>query len=718
MPNCIIAVCRNRTSFPKDESGAILHNFPSSLERITFWLLQTGQNFVNVDSLAQRILDGRKTCLYRICSDHFTIDSYIINRDRRFLRPEAFPSIFPIVSEGEFLIDETLQRRPYPKRRRPPKLRATSHSKTNIEDVPLDELFISDNSTKRFRDVEVQTDESSFSNLWSPNIRPKEEDFEATVQDHTYFWKMSSQSSLELSRICELRPSDTFLHEDIPEEYSEEQVVQDRKFLVFESCLDSLILKVKCQGACRCDCTVKSFNKELQGSNVTIRGQCQAGHRFKIWESQPKIGNVYSGNVLLTASILCSGQSFRKVDEFLKILGLQSISKRTYYQCQHRYIFPAVDLAWKKQQKKVMETMKGAVIAISGDGRYYSLGPYARYCVYTMMNSVNDQIFDFEVVQKTKCRSPVAMEKYGFRRCMDRLLDSGFDVTMFSSDGHIGIQKILRVDYPRVNHQYDICHYARSLKKKMMRASGNHHCGDIIPWVEKIFSHFWWCIRTSQRSEELLKEKWTSVLRHITNCHSWEDGGRYLKCQHPEMMPSDKREVKWLKKDSPSYKALEKVVTSEKVLKDLPHLAYNMNMESLEKYQSKVPKYCSKRIHFGIDAMEARTKLAALSHNNNVGEHQITGTALQDTVGSQGTAHRVGKRWVADVVYDEVCNDHLEELLINVLKITNGTLKHNWTSRAPSLPPNISALEKPSKEEVMKHHVSRFHRRVSEWGIR
>lgn len=676
---------------------------------------------MNIDSLAQRILDGRKTCLYRICSDHFTIDSYIINRDRRFLRPEAFPSIFPIVSEGEFLIDETLQRRPYPKRRRPPTSRATTQRKTSNEDVPLDDLPTSDTSTRRYRDIEVQTDESSFSSFWSPKIchkAPKGEDFEASVQDHTYFWRMSSESNLELSRICELGPSDTFVHEEIPEEYSEEQVVQDRKFLVFESCLDSLMLKVKCQGAGRCDRTVKSFNKELHGSNVTIRGECQAGHRFKIWESQPKIGNVYCGNVLLAASILCSGQNFMKADEFLKILGLQSVSQRTYYQYQHRYIFPAVDLEWKRQQNQVLENMRGAVIAISGDGQYS--GPDARYCVYTMMNSLTDEIVDFEVVRKTQCRSSLTMEKYGLKRCMDRLVDSGFDVTMFSSNGQVGIRKMLRVDYPGINHQYDVCHYAKSLRKKMMQASGNRRCKDIIPWVEKICSHFWWCIRTSRRNKELLKEKWTSVLHHITNHHSWEDGISYVKCQHPEISPRDQKEVKWLKKDSPSYKALEKIVNGEKVLKDLPHLVHNMHIGSLGKYRSKVLKYCSNRIHFGIDAMEARTKLAALLQNNNIGRGHATETTPRGTAGTQGTTLHLPRgrnRWVTDVVYDKVSNDHLEDLLINVLKIIKGTQKHSWTSRAPSLPPTIAALEKPSKEEVMRHQVSGFHEHISERGI-
>lgn len=667
---------------------------------------------MNVDSLAQRILDGRKTCLYRICSDHFTIDSYIINRDRRFLRPEAFPSIFPIVSEGEFLIDETLQRRPYPKRRRPPISQVTFQPKTSSEDVPLYDLLTSDTSTKRYRDIEVQTDESSFSSFWSPKICdrvPKGEDFEASVQDHTYFWRMSSESNLDSSRICEFGSNGTFLHEDVPEEYSEEQVVQDRKFLVFESCLDSLILKVKCQGASRCDCTVKSFNKERQGSSVTIRGECQAGHRFKIWESQPKIGNVYCGNMLLAASILYSGQNFMEADEFLKILGLQSISKRTYYQYQHRYIFPAVDLEWKKQQNQVLENMKGAVIAISGDRQFSGLGSDPRYCVYTMMNSLTDEIVDFEVVRKTQGRSPLAMEKYGLRRCMDRLVDSGFDVAMFSSDGHVGIRKMLRVDYPGINHQYDVFHYFKSLRKKVIRASGNHHCKDIIPWVEKIYSHFWWCIRTSRRSMELLREKWTSVLHHITNRHSWEDGISYAKCQHPEMSPSDQKEVKWLKKDSPSYKALEKIVKGEKVLKDLPHLVHNMHIGSLEKYRSKVLKNCSKRINFGIDAMEARTKLAALLHNNNIRRWQATETTARGTAGTQGTTHHLPRgrnRWVTDMGCDTVSIDHLEELLINVLKMIKGTQKHSWTSRAPSLPATITALEKPSKEEVMRHHVS------------
>ncbi|XP_075135529.1 uncharacterized protein LOC142210345 isoform X1 [Leptodactylus fuscus] len=72
-----------------------MHAFPRSMDRIKAWLLLTGQMFEDLDELAQRIYDGKKNSAHRLCSAHFTIDSYIVNKTNKVLRADALPSIFP-----------------------------------------------------------------------------------------------------------------------------------------------------------------------------------------------------------------------------------------------------------------------------------------------------------------------------------------------------------------------------------------------------------------------------------------------------------------------------------------------------------------------------------------------------------------------------------------------------------------------------------------------
>ena len=59
---------------------------------------------------------------------------------------------------------------------------------------------------------------------------------------------------------------------------------------------------------------------------------------------------------------------------------------------------------------------------MSGDGRCDSPGYSAKYCTYSIMNSVSDLILDYNLVQSTETGSSMAMEKEGLRRCLDSLL--------------------------------------------------------------------------------------------------------------------------------------------------------------------------------------------------------------------------------------------------------------------------------------------------------
>ncbi|KAM3911179.1 uncharacterized protein RB166_019864 [Leptodactylus fuscus] len=118
MPSCLVNQCVSKTGKKGQNGQVILHPFPKDLSRIKLWLLQTGQIFNDVNALAQKILDENKTNRYRLCSCHFTPDSYIINNCGRTLRVNAIPSLFPVVDEGESIIEENLKKDRVRKRKR------------------------------------------------------------------------------------------------------------------------------------------------------------------------------------------------------------------------------------------------------------------------------------------------------------------------------------------------------------------------------------------------------------------------------------------------------------------------------------------------------------------------------------------------------------------------------------------------------------------------
>ncbi|XP_040272068.1 uncharacterized protein LOC120988585 [Bufo bufo] len=108
-----------------------LHCFPNSLQRIKEWLLQLGQHFHDIDAIANQILDNKrkKYNKYRLCSLHFSDDSFIINADGRTLRPNALPTIFHGLAPSSEKMNEDLSLRKAFKRKR--------ENKTPDENSPL-----------------------------------------------------------------------------------------------------------------------------------------------------------------------------------------------------------------------------------------------------------------------------------------------------------------------------------------------------------------------------------------------------------------------------------------------------------------------------------------------------------------------------------------------------------------------------------------------------
>ena len=82
-------------------------------------------------------------------------------------------------------------------------------------------------------------------------------------------------------------------------------------------------------------------------------------------------------------------------------------------------------------------------------------------------------------------------------------------------------------------------------------------------------NHLWWCCASSIGNEELIREKWLSMLNHIRGINSWEDNKLFHKCEHGQL---DKKR-KWLITDSPSFLALKNVVENKKILADVKYLS-------------------------------------------------------------------------------------------------------------------------------------------------
>ena len=63
--------------------------------------------------------------------------------------------------------------------------------------------------------------------------------------------------------------------------------------------------------------------------------------------------------------------------------------------------------------------------------------------------------------------------------------------------------------------------------------------------------------------EEKLTDKFTSILRHISNEHEWEDNGEKKRCEHEKLNVNEIRNKLWIDPESKSYYALKKIIMAK-----------------------------------------------------------------------------------------------------------------------------------------------------------
>lgn len=418
------------------------------------------------------------------------------------------------------------------------------------------------------------------------------------------------------------------------------------------------------------------------------------------------------GNLLISSSILFTGNTFTAVQNFASCLGLKIFSEKTFHNTQEQYLFPVISEKWEDERNLIVEELKKREnkVILSGDGRCDSPGYNAKYGTYTFMDNETQKIVDFTVVQVTDVSSSNAMEKHGFERSLKYLEENGVKIDCIATDRHISISALMNKQ-TRIMHQYDVWHFSKSIVKKLCDKSQQKKYEGIGPWIPSISNHLWWSAATCNGDAKLLTEKWVSLCNHLTNKHSWNTGTVFHECSHPSLTANQVKHTCWLDPGSAEYVALEELVLHPKLLKDLAKLSEFCHTGGLEVYHSMLLKYCPKREHFSRKGMIARNQLAAIDNNENVGRRQ---SIAQKGVNAGEARYRqcyskIRKKWVVKPILEKKTYNFLPEMLNRVLeKCEDGTVIPLEVGM--ELPKNIAPQPAPDKGELIKRHRSRFDR--------
>lgn len=473
----------------------------------------------------------------------------------------------------------------------------------------------------------------------------------------------------------------------LPPDIGHSNMAKQKKFLVFEQCLDQLLLSSRCKSDTQCNGHITGLRKYMVGSALVVHAECSSKHKFKLWTSQPFIGRKPVGNLLISAAVLCSGSSFLKMQDFFSLLEMAAISANTHCYNQKNYLFPTIEHHWFSQRSEILEQIGPKSVALLGDGQCNASNFNVKYCTYTLLDAESHRIVDFQVKQLQASQSSVSLKHLAFVEALNRVLSDQVRVKVVATDRKFSVRKMIKERYPLIKHGFDVWHRAKSIGAKLHAASKKRNCRELSSWIPLARNHLWWASSTCQHNPILLKEKWLSIIYHSANVHEWTGNTLYHQCSHPPIPNDEPKEYKWLTPGSAAHHELKSIVQDSSLLNDLDPLSVFCHTGEIEFFHSMVLKYRSRQHNFGMDAVVARTQLAAMDYNQNV-------SRLLATSDPERTFHyhynfsKENRDGVVSKIYPPTSQVFRKKIIFNAVELAAGVRNFPWKSE----PDNIALL--------------------------
>ncbi|XP_063963626.1 uncharacterized protein LOC129268390 [Lytechinus pictus] len=480
-----------------------------------------------------------------------------------------------------------------------------------------------------------------------------------------------------------------------------DDVLKEEKYIVFESNLFALFNN--CFSCLSSDVQVEKICPRSFGSQIKIRQTCLKCSKIKEWHSQPKVGNVSAGNLLLSAAILYGGASPTKVLRVLQHMNLKAITNNTFLEYQSTYLQPAIMRVYEREQRSLLRQSRGEKLVLGGDGRADSPGHSAKYGSYALMDMKRKKIINVELVQSNEVSSSNAMEKEGLARGLAKLYGMGVEVGTLITDRHASVAKWLRETYPEIDHRYDVWHIAKGVRKKITAVSKLKDCEVAHMWKQSMITHIYWSAASTPDGDgNIMVSKYKSVFNHMRDVHAHE--GVYPKCGHGDDYPP--RE--WMREGTKVYEKLSEELLKTRLLNDMKKMSPLAQTSSVESFHSVLLYWCPKMLAYSYAGMKCRLYLAALHWNENSDRSQATKSDGSPMFRVTYQKAKEGRQTVSKVL--TACTfEYVNALMVETVRLVSGKQKlRSEMEELQNKPPLSSKYERPDREEAIQkaaaHH--------------
>ncbi|XP_066275661.1 uncharacterized protein [Branchiostoma lanceolatum] len=331
-----------------------------------------------------------------------------------------------------------------------------------------------------------------------------------------------------------------------------------------------------------------------------------------------------------------------------------------------------------------------------------------------LSDSDDDQMSVSDDDQSNEVGGSYHMEQEGLRRSLANV-ENYVDVGTLVTDRHLGINKMVREDYPHITHFFDIWHVAKSVKKKLQNLAKLRDCQALKPWISSMINHLYWSVTTTPPgNEDVVVDKWRSVYQHTHDIH---DGfqGHFPKCDHDPLEGREQRKP-WLPLHTKVSVETEKIILNQRLCKDVKRLSPKHQTSYLEAFHALILHFAPKMYHFSYKGMHCRVILAALHFNENAPRTQAK--RMRDGGDMYSLHYPKYKKggYIVRKVLEKATFVYAKELMKRVEAMCcgedyDGDMLEGLVVAAPVPPPLNATFEKPQKEAAVREHVARFNAR-------